>query len=124
MLHYLGLLMKTNDPIPENTFDPTVFEIPPAAAYFETIQELQKVNAKLDVLIRNQCEIKAVLNKTDAVAEQRAVRREVAERYETLLLRYFEETDVDLAALRNTIHPDDRGSESDGTSYTHTSRIG
>ncbi|GMQ83203.1 MAG: hypothetical protein BMS9Abin05_2693 [Rhodothermia bacterium] len=90
--------------------DISLFEIPPAAAYFETIQQLQKVNAKLDVLIGHQCEILAALNSTDVDSNLDQARSEVARLYEAHLLRYFGETDIDKEALKRSIHHADRRS--------------
>lgn len=103
--------------------DISVFEIPPAAAYFETIQQLQKVNAKLDVLIRNQSEIVAKLNGTDAAIELEASRKEVASQYEQNLLHYFEGADLDPEALRGTIDPADRTEDEEGKSIRHKSIV-
>jgi hypothetical protein len=100
--------MKKDEPVNEDAFDISIFEIPPAAAYFETIQQLQKVSAKLDVLLQGQCEIKAALKETSPASEVEQVRRAVAQRYEELLLRYFEGTDLNQEALKGTIHEDDR----------------
>jgi hypothetical protein len=100
--------MKKDDSQAGAALDISVFEIPPAAAYFETIQQLQKVNAKLDVLIRNQCEMMARLNESDVAEELRRTRTEIAQLYEAHLVRYFDGTDLAPEAIRNTIHPDDR----------------
>ena len=88
--------------------DISFFEIPPAAAYFETIQQLQKLNAKLDVLIGHQCEVLAALNSTDVDTNLNQARAEVARLYEAHLLQYFGDTDIDREALKKSIHPADR----------------
>lgn len=91
--------------------DISVFEIPPAAAYFESIQQLQKVQAKLDVMIEFQCEILAALKNTDLQSQKGKANVRMAKRYESLLLRYFEETDIDPESLLASIHPADRARE-------------
>lgn len=112
---------------PETELDISVFEIPPAASYFESIQQLQKLNAKLDVVIGNQARILSALNRTEAAAELAKSKKEVALLYERYLLRYFENTDIDPEALKGAIHPDDRPDESPedeaGRNYRHTSII-
>ncbi|MCH8121943.1 MAG: hypothetical protein IH853_02365 [Bacteroidetes bacterium] len=100
--------MSDTEHLEPEELDIAFFEIPPAAAYFETIQQLQKVNAKLDVLIGHQCEILAALNETDVETNLDQARTEVARLYEAHLLRYFSETDIDKEALKKSIHPADR----------------
>ena len=100
--------MKKDDSQAGAALDISIFQIPPAAAYFETIQQLQKVNAKLDVLIRNQCEMMARLNESDVSEDLRRTRNEIAQLYEAHLVRYFDGTDLDPEAIRSTIHPEDR----------------
>jgi len=112
--------MNQDVPANEEIFDISGFEIPPAAAYFETIQQLQKVNAKLDVLLQGQSEIKAALMDRDASAELERMLSSVAKRYEALLLRYFEGTDISPAAIRQTIHDEDRTNGEDPASWRHT----
>jgi len=116
--------MKKDEPVSEEAFDISFFEIPPAAAYFETIQQLQKVNAKLDVLLQGQCEIKAALKETNPNSEAEQARRAVARRYEELLLRYFDGTDLSPDALRSTIHEEDRSDVSPDRGSGHSPVVG
>jgi len=115
--------MKQDVTANEEVFDISGFEIPPAAAYFETIQQLQKVSAKLDVLLQGQSEIKAVLMHRDASTELDQMLKAVAQRYEALLLRYFEGTDISPAAIRKTIHEEDRTNGEDLMPWRHTPAI-
>ena len=100
--------MAKDERAPEKEFDISVFEIPPFAAYFETIQQLQKLSAKLDVLLDNQCKIMAMLGTTAESEHLEEARREIARRYEEHLAQYFSETGIERNELLSTIHADDR----------------
>jgi len=112
---------QRDEPPSDREFDISVFEIPPAAAYFESVQQLQKINAKLDVILGNQCEILAKLTDTKLSGHIEEVRRKIARLYESYLARHFEDTGIDREALLNTIHPDDRVPEKDRKEFNHKS---
>ncbi len=113
--------MQQDEPPSDQEFDISVFEIPPAAAYFESVQQLQKINAKLDVIIGNQCEILARLTETKRSKHIEDARREIARLYEAYLARHFEDTGIDREALLRTIHPDDRVLGKDRKKFRHKS---
>ena len=113
--------MQPDDSPSDQEFDISVFEIPPAAAYFESVQQLQKINAKLDVIIGNQCEILAKLTETNRSEHIEGARREIARLYEEYLARHFEDTGIDREALLKTIHPDDRTLDEDRNKFRHKS---
>lgn len=112
---------QQDEPPSDQEFDISVFEIPPAAAYFESVQQLQKINAKLDVIIGNQCEILAKLTETKRSVHIEEARREIARLYEEYLARHFEDTGIDREALLKTIHPDDRILDADRKKFRHKS---